>query len=931
MLLFSSFWQLYRFIKKAISTNNKKGLFFIIFLLICNLWKYCKVGRIDVFEGYFVLAKYTFANCLLFSHLCNEPTTIFAAITNCMRKVLSIVFLLVSFYSQAQKIHGTVFNSTGDLLPFSSITIKGTTIGASANNRAKYSVQVQPGTYTVICQHIGYAAQERKVTIGSNDEEVSFSLQDQKLQLKEVVIKQGEDPAYAIMRAAINKRPAYQKEVNAFTCNLYTKDMIKLRRLPKKIFGQPIPDEGRKDLQLDTSGAGIIYLSESIASVAIEKPDKFKLNVKSSRVSGSNGFGFSFPTFINMYDNNVVLFTEKLNPRGFISPVADGAMFYYKYKYLGSFWEDGKEVNSVKVMPRRSYEPLFSGIINITENDWRIHSLDLALTKKSQLEIVDTLKITQFHMPVSNGIWQVKNQLIHFDFNQFGIDAAGNFVNVYSDYNLAPAFPKKYFDNVVIKYDTGVNKKPKNYWDSIRPMPLEREEARDYVVKDSLFEVHKDSMKSQLTADVLNAKQGKIKPLGIFWGGIRRTHYTKLGSSSWSVEPIIKNLEYNPAEGVVANLEGSFNKYMRSIKTNLIVEPHLRYGFSNQHFNGWLEVKLNSRDYEGMGKIRRSNWSFAGGSRVTQFNRESPILPLINTISTLFYGDNFMKTYENTFSSIGYSKKFENGLQLNIAALYEDRRPLNNTTKFTLFKKDSADITPNYPFDKLTAQFAPHQAILLNAEIRYKPGQKYIQFPYSKMPLGSKYPTFSISYTKGIKQLFGSDADFDKWKFMVDGSINFRIGGLMKYRAGIGGFINSKSVFIQDYQHFNGNLTAAASDYLNSFQLVSYYAFSNTDPLFFQGHLEHHFNGMLTNKIPLFRKLNWHLVVGTNTFYVNKNNNHVEVFAGIENILKLFRIDFVAGYDKLSPTRTAIRIGFGGLIGGNMSLNQKDGTVSIGF
>ncbi len=818
------------------------------------------------------------------------------------------------------------------MLPYSSITVKGTTIGASANNRAKYSINVQPGTYTVVCQHIGYAALEKKVTVTASDEELIFALEEQKLQLKEVVIQKGEDPAYAIMRAAIKKRPEYQKEVKAFTCGLYTKDMIKLRRLPKKILGQKIPEEDRKDMQLDTTGAGIIYLSESIASVAIEKPDNFKLKVKSSRVSGSNGFGFSFPTFINMYDNNVVLFTEKLNPRGFISPVADGAMFYYKYKYLGSFWEDGKEVNNILVTPKRTYEPLFSGIINITESEWRIHSLDLALTKKSQLEIIDTLKVTQFHMPVSNGIWRVKNQLIHFDFSQFGIDAAGNFVNVYSDYNLNPVFEKNYFDNVIIKYDTGVNKKPKTYWDSIRPMPLEREESRDYAVKDSLFEVNKDSAKSQVTADVLNAKQGNVKPLGIFWNGIYRTHYQKNGSYSWSLEPLIKGLEYNPAEGVVAKFEGSIEKYLRSAKINLSIEPHLRYGFSNKHFNGWLDIKLGSRNYEGMGKIGRSNWVFSGGTRVTQFNRESPILPLINTISTLLYGDNFMKTYENTFGSIMFSKKFESGLQLKINPFYEDRRPLNNTTDFTLFKKRSINITPNYPYvDNTSTQFQPHHALLLNAEISFKPGQKYIQFPYSKMPLGSKYPTFTASYSKGIKNLLGSDVDFDKWKFMVNGDLNFRIGGLMKYRVGLGGFLNSKLVFIQDYQHFNGNLTAAASDYLNSFQLVSYYAFSNTEPLFFQGHLEHHFNGMLTNKIPLFRKLNWHLVAGNNTFYVNKDNYHVEVFAGIENILKIFRIDFVAGYDKLSPTRTAIRIGFGGLIGGNMSMNQKDGSVNIGF
>lgn len=851
--------------------------------------------------------------------------------TICMRKLLLLLLIFTAFRSVAQQIHGTVVSDKGELLPYSSVTIKGSTVGASANNRARYSINVKPGTYILVCQHIGYAALEKKVTVGAADEEIIFTLSEQKLALKEVVIKNGEDPAYAIIRAAIKKRPEYDKETKAFTCDLYTKDIIKLRRLPKRILGQKVPDEDRKDMGLDTTGVGIIYLSESVASVASQKPDKFKLEVKSSRVSGSDGFGFTFPTFISMYQNNVILFTQKLNPRGFISPIADAALNYYKYKYLGSFWEDGKEINSIRVTPRRTYEPLFSGIINITENDWRIHSLDLTLSKSSQLELIDTLQITQFHVPVNRDTWRAKNQLIHFNFSQFGIDAVGNFVSVYSNYNLQPVFDKNFFDNVVIKYDTGVNKKPKAYWDTIRPVPLEKEEARDYVVKDSLFEVHKDSAKSQLAVDVLNAKQGKISVPDVFWGGIRRTHYTKEGSYTWTFNPLIKELEYNLAEGLVINAVGTYSKYLKEAKSNLSITPNLRYGFSNKHFNGGLEVNLRTRDFESQGKLKRRSWTFAAGRRVTQFNRESPISPLINSISTLFYGDNFMKTYENSFGSIGFSKRYENGLRLSVNALYEDRKPLDNTTKFTFFKKDSIHIKPNYPYDRIPTQFTPHQALQLSVDISFKPGQKYIQFPDSKMPLSSKYPTFTLNYTKGIDKLFGSDVNFDKWKFSVYDDVNFRIAGLLKYRIGIGGFINNKSVFIQDYQHFNGNLTAAASDYVNSFQLVSYYAFSNTEPFFVQAHLEHHFNGLLTNKIPYFRRLNWFLVAGTNTFYVNENNNHVELFAGIENILKLFRVDVVAGIDKGSPNRLAIRIGYGGLIGGNMNINKKDGTVSIGF
>jgi hypothetical protein len=82
-------------------------------------------------------------------------------------------------------------------------------------------------------------------------------------------------------------------------------------------------------------------------------------------------------------------------------------------------------------------------------------------------------------------------------------------------------------------------------------------------------------------------------------------------------------------------------------------------------------------------------------------------------------------------------------------------------------------------------------------------------------------------------------------------------------------------------------------------------------------HLEHHFNGLLTNKIPGFNQLNWNLVAGTNTFYVNELSNHVELFIGLENILKIFRVDFITAFENGGRRRTsAISIGFGGLLGG---------------
>jgi hypothetical protein len=98
-------------------------------------------------------------------------------------------------------------------------------------------------------------------------------------------------------------------------------------------------------------------------------------------------------------------------------------------------------------------------------------------------------------------------------------------------------------------------------------------------------------------------------------------------------------------------------------------------------------------------------------------------------------------------------------------------------------------------------------------------GTKY-KLPDRKISLGSKYPTFTTSLTQGIPNFLSSDVDFAKWNFSISDNLNLKLGGRFSYKATIGGFINDKVVFMQDYQHYIGNQTVEASSYLNSFQLA---------------------------------------------------------------------------------------------------------------
>ena len=112
-----------------------------------------------------------------------------------------------------------------------------------------------------------------------------------------------------------------------------------------------------------------------------------------------------------------------------------------------------------------------------------------------------------------------------------------------------------------------------------------------------------------------------------------------------------------------------------------------------------------------------------------------------------------------------------------------------------------------------------------------------------------------------------------------------------------GGFLNTNRVEWQDLNHFPGNRLIRSTDFLSSFQLPLYYRFSNDDRQYGLVFAEHHFNGFLTNKIPVIRKLNWNLVAGVGSLWLNAGN-YTEWHVGLENIFRLFRIDIVRGYYK---------------------------------
>lgn len=112
-------------------------------------------------------------------------------------------------------VSGRVTDSSDHPLAYASLYIKGTTTGTNANSEGKFTLDLPPGHYTLICEFLGYQHQEMDIVVGSKELTVDFKLLPEQYTMKEIMIRPGgEDPAYAIIRHAIKMREFYYNQVN---------------------------------------------------------------------------------------------------------------------------------------------------------------------------------------------------------------------------------------------------------------------------------------------------------------------------------------------------------------------------------------------------------------------------------------------------------------------------------------------------------------------------------------------------------------------------------------------------------------------------------------------------------------------------------------------------------------------------------------------
>ena len=802
-----------------------------------------------------------------------------------LKKLPGLILFFVILQVNSQ-ITGLVKDEKGTPLPYVNIYTESGSTGTTTNEEGIYELKINhEGDHTLVYQFLGYKTQRKRVEFEGSPIKIDIKLSPESTTLEEVSVNSGENPANRIIRNAIESRKTNSEKLESFTADFYSRGLWRIKNAPEKILGQEVGDLGGG---LDSTRSGIVYLSETISKIAYKKPDEFKEKIIASKVSGDdNGFSLNSAqeAYFSFYENTLDINSE------IISPIADYAFNYYRYKLEGSFFDDqGNMINKILVTPKRENDRVFSGYVYIVEDLWQIYGIELTTTGQAvQVPPIEELIFRQnYKYSEENDLFIQISQSVDFSFKIFGFGGDGRFTAVYSNYNFKPDFDRGTFGPEILSFENEANKKDSLYWQEIRPVPLTTEEIRDYIRKDSIQQV-RNTKKYQDSTDAVN---NKFELTDILFGYIYRNSWK---DRSFSISAPVTGVAFNTVQGWNLDLEVDYTQRTGEDQENYWrIYSNLNHGFSEERFrlSGGFEKKFNN--------FTRPYLRIEGGIAAEQINNREPVSTILNNITTIFFERNYLKLYEKSYASVGYGQEVLNGLRLFGEMSWENRQALINHTDHVFVEWGDRTYTSNNPLEPQNFGSLPFEEHSLAkfgfvADISF--GQKYMSYPNGRYRVyESKFPNLKLALEKGFG---GSDEKYNYDQFKAEISQTLELGNKGEFRYLINGgiFSNAEDISLVDYRHFDANQTRIGfGSYVGKFNLMPYYNFS-TNQNYAELHAEHDFQGWVLGKLPLINKLNFNLILGAHRLTTEGKNPYSEYSVGIDNLgfgkYRILRLDYV--------------------------------------
>ena len=582
--------------------------------------------------------------------------------------------------------------------------------------------------------------------------------------------------ADSIIERVMTFAPLYETIVSDYRANLYIKGRMDIQK--KNFILRYVPSMFR--LQKGVRE----YMLETYSDLHYTAPNIYDQKVKASQgtVRGNRGLPGLLEYFsVNIYSASL------LNDERLMSPLAKNGQKFYKYRIDSVMGDPNNLDYRIRFIPKTKSDQLVGGYMIVSSNVWSVREIRFSgrselITFTCWIKMGEVGKKDEF-LPVRYDVEALFKFLgnkvdgsytASLDYKSIELKEKKTRKKEKKKYNLSESFS--------LQCDTNAYKTDASTFAILRPIPLADDEKKLY----QDYQLRRDTVVSQ--------KKTKSQA---FWGTMGdlmledyKFNLSNIGSVRFSpfINPLL--FSYSGSNGLSYRQDFRYNRLFRGDKLLRIV-PKLGYNFTRKEFYWSLNADFEYWPQKrGFFRLNVGNGNRIYSSKVLD---ELKAMPDSIFNFDLIHLDYFKDLYFNFFHSV----EVTNGLDISVGF---------SAHKRTAVERSRFVITGDYPMpppefmDKFKNAYISFSPRIL---VEWTPGLYYYMNGKRKINLRSFYPTFSVDYERGIKDVFKSTGEYERIEFDLQHQIRLGLMRNIYYRFGFGAFTNQDELYFVDFVNFS--------------------------------------------------------------------------------------------------------------------------------
>ena len=815
-------------------------------------------------------------------------------------KYILIIFAFITVaackcMAQQTVISGKVTDAaTGEAVPYAKVYFKHLHTGATTNFEGLYSLRSDKAEDSLTVEYLGYTPKSKPVKKGMA-QVINFQIESTEMQIGEVTIHPGENPAWRILRGVwAHKSQNDKTSLSSYQYQSYSKIELSATNISDKFKNSAMmkPFKNIFDSLKIVSGEDgrtIIpfFISESVSDIYYLKTPQLKSeHIRGSKVAGvgvqdgslvSQLLGSSLQDY-NFYQNWMLIINK-----GFISPIADGGLSFYHYYLIDSMVIDGRYCYKIEFKPKLDKDLAFTGTMWINDTSFALKRIIVSVDKKANINYIRSLHLQQDLVPTSAGPWLVSKERITIDVSEIAGKTFGVLGKLYiANSNIEVNKPQKLkmYEEKIIQDDDAL-KKDNTYWQKSRPDSLTKEDRTILHIIDTIKRMPAIKTVADIAEVVING------------------YYTV---NKVDIGPYIYALGTNVVEGYRFRLGFRTNVDFSKLwifKGYAAVGNHdwntdgLKYSVSAEHFLSrkfWTKIGIqNEYDVAGLGV---ADDFFEDNTLLT----ESAQLGLLTRLDVIH------------LYRVWIESDIVQGFNIRAYFVQKSQWPVGD---FNFYYYPNPGDQSAAPVKNITTSEVDVEARIAFKETYIINGNRRANIGFEPAPI------ILIQYARGIKNLFGGDYNYNKLIVSLEQTIKMGALGHADYYIAGQKIFNTLPYPLLEVEPGNSTIFRT----YETFNMMNFFEFVTDQSLtaFYTQHLD----GIFFNRIPLLKKLKWREVVGikavwgnispqndintplsvqyahtgpfvSSPFYtLNPKIPYAEMSYGVENIFRFFRIDFL--------------------------------------